>query len=336
MIRFTALALAAVTLAHTASVFAADQTLVVYSERREPLFVPILDAYTKDTGVKVQLLTDQAQVLTERILAEGERGRADVMVTVDAGNLWHATERGVLKPIESTALTAAVPASFRDPDNRWFAITERARVLVHSTERVKPEELSTYEALAESQWKGRLCLRTSKKVYNQSLVAILIDRHGEAKAEEIVRGWVANLAAPPTTDDNAVIQAIAAGQCDVGIVNTYYFGRMAKGQADLPVKIFYPNQGAGEGGVHVNVTGAGVAIHSKQPELAQSFIEWMLSEPAQRLFADIDFEFPVNASVAPNDFVAAWGSFRPDDRNIASAGRLQADAVKLMDRAGYR
>ncbi len=336
MQRLTALALVGLTLALSSASFADDKTLVVYSERREPLFVPILDAYTRETGVKIQLLSDQAQVLTERILAEGERGRADVMVTVDAGNLWHATERGVLQPIESAALTAAVPAAFRDPENRWFAITERARVIVHSTERVKPEDLSTYEALAEPQWKGRLCLRTSKKVYNQSLVAILIDRHGEAEAERIVRGWVDNLAAPPTTDDNAVIQAIAAGQCDVGIVNTYYYGRMAKDQGELPVKIFYPNQGEGQGGVHVNVTGAGVVVNSRQPELAQSFIEWMLSEPAQRLFADIDFEFPVNPAVAPNPSVAAWGSFRPDDRNIASAGRLQADAVKLMDRVGYR
>lgn len=335
MRRFLVLVAAAATLACSLTV-QADDTLVVYSERREPLFVPILDAWTAQTGIKVQLLTDQAQVLTERILAEGERGRADVMVTVDAGNLWHATQRGALAPIRSRVLDDIVPEDFRDPDGRWYAVTQRARVIVHSTERVQPQELSTYEDLADEKWRGRLCLRTSKKVYNQSLVAVLIDRHGEEEAERIVRGWVANLAAPPTTDDNSVINAIAAGQCDVGIVNTYYYGRIVNRQGPIPVAIFYPNQGESQGGVHVNVTGAGVAVHSKQPELAQRFIEWMLSEPTQRLFADIDFEFPVNPEVAPNDAVAAWGTFRPDDRNISSAGRLQAAAVRLMDRAGYR
>lgn len=314
----------------------AADTLVVYSERKEPLFTPILDAYTKQTGVEVQLLTDQAQVLIERIVAEGERTRADVLVTVDAGNLWQATERGVLAKTESSVLDAVVPAAFRDPEGRWYAITERARVIVHSTDRVEAGELSSYEDLADPKWKGRLCLRSSKKVYNQSLVAMLIDRHGEAEAETIVRGWVANLAAPPFADDTQLIEAIAAGQCDVGIVNTYYYGRLAKERAGLPVKIFYPNQGAGDSGVHVNVTGAGVVAHSKNAVLARQFIEWLLSEPAQRLFADIDFEFPVNAAVPPTAAVAQWGEFRADERNIASAGRLQAAAVRLMDRAGYR
>lgn len=314
----------------------AQDTLVVYSERREPLLVPILEEYTKQTGVKVDLLTDQAQVLVERIAAEGERTRADVLITVDAGNLWQATERGVLAKTDSPALAAAVPAAFRDPEGRWFAVTERARVIVRSTQRTKPEDLSTYEALADEKWKGRLCLRSSKKVYNQSLVAMLIGSHGEAEAERIVRGWVANLAAPPFGDDSQVIDAIAAGQCDVGIVNTYYFGRAQKNKADLPVAVFYPNQGADESGVHVNVTGAGVVANSRQPELARKFIEWLLSEPAQRLFADIDFEFPVNPAVASNAAVSAWGTFRPDSRNIAEAGKGQAAAVRLMDRAGYR
>ncbi len=326
---FTLLALAG------APAFAADP-LVVYSERKEPLFQPILDAYTRQTGIEVQVLTDQAQVLIERLAAEGERTQADVLVTVDAGNLWQATERGVLGATRTPALDAAVPASFRDPDGRWYAITERARVIVHATDRVPAAQLSTYEDLADPRWRGRLCLRSSKKVYNQSLVAMLIDRHGEARTQAIVEGWVGNLAAPPFADDTLVIEAIAAGQCDVGVVNTYYFGRLAKQRPDLGVAVFYPNQGEGEGGVHVNVTGAGVVAHSDQPEQARAFIEWLLSAPAQRLFADIDFEFPVNPAVSANDAVAAWGTFRADPRNIAQAGKLQADAVRLMDRAGYR
>lgn len=315
---------------------AGADSLVVYSERKEPLLTPILDAWTAQTGVPVQLLTDQAQVLIERLAAEGERTRADVLITVDAGNLWLATERGVLAPLRSEALERAVPAPFRDPDGHWYAITERARVIVRATGRVPAGELSTYEDLADPKWRGRLCLRSSRKVYNQSLVAMLIDRHGEERAEQIVRGWVANLAAPPFADDTLVVNAIAAGQCDVGIVNTYYYGRLARDRADLPVAVFWPNQGDGETGVHVNVTGAGVVRHARQPELARRFIEWLLSESAQRQFADIDFEFPVRAGIAPNPAVAAWGAFRADQRNIAEAGRRQAQAVRLMDRAGYR
>lgn len=314
----------------------AADTLVVYSERKEPLLTPILDAWTAQTGVPVQLLTDQAQVLVERLAAEGERTRADVLVTVDAGNLWMATRRGVLAPLRSPLLDEVVPAAFRDPDGHWYAITERARVIVRSTERVPAGELSTYEDLADPKWKGRLCLRSSRKVYNQSLVAMLIDRHGEEATEQVVRGWVANLAAPPFADDSLVVNAIAAGQCDVGIVNTYYYGRLAKDRPELPVAVFWPNQGEGESGVHVNVTGAGLVRHSRQPELARRFIEWLLSEDAQRRFADIDFEFAVRPGIAPNPAVAAWGSFRADDRNIAQAGQRQAEAVRLMDRAGYR
>lgn len=315
---------------------AAADTLVVYSERKEPLLTPILDAWTAETGVQVQLLTDQAQVLVERLAAEGERTRADVLVTVDAGNLWLATERGVLAPLRSEMLDAVVPPAFRDPDGHWYAITERARVIVRSTQRVEPAALSTYEDLADPKWRGRLCLRSSRKVYNQSLVAMLIDRHGEERTEQIVRGWVANLAAPPFADDTLVVNAIAAGQCDVGIANTYYYGRLAKDRPELPVAVFWPNQGEGDAGVHVNVTGAGLVRHSRQPELARRFIEWLLSEAAQRQFADIDFEFAVRPGVAPNPAVAAWGAFRADDRNIAEAGRRQAQAVRLMDRAGYR
>ena len=314
----------------------AAERLVIYSERREPLLLPILDAYTRQTGVQVDVLTDQGQVLIERIAAEGERARADVLITVDAGNLWHATERGVLAPIRSAFLDATVPSAFRDPDGHWFAVTERARVIVYSTERVQPDELSSYEALGDEHWRRRLCLRSSRKVYNQSLVAMLIDRHGEAAAERIVRRWVGNLAAPPFGDDTQLIEAIAAGQCDVGIVNTYYFGRLQKNRPDLPVAVFYPNQAEGDSGVHVNVTGAGVTRHARNPILARQLIEWLLSEPAQRLFADIDFEFPVNPAVAASAPVAAWGEFRADDRNIAEAGRGQAAAVRLMDRAGYR
>src|SRR5690606_14692969 len=196
----------------------------------------------------------------------GASSPADLLITVDAGNLWLATEKALLQPVTSEALEQRVPESLQDPDNHWFGLTIRARTLVYSTERVDPATLSSYEALADPAWRGRLCLRTSKKVYNQSLVATMIERLGEARTEEIVRGWVDNLATDVFANDNAVMEAIVAGQCDVGIVNTYYFGRMQRDNPDMPLKLFWANQGEGESGMHVNISGAGVTAHAPHPE----------------------------------------------------------------------
>ncbi|MDD3449954.1 MAG: extracellular solute-binding protein, partial [Gammaproteobacteria bacterium] len=191
-----------------------------------------------------------------------------------------------------------------------------------------------YEALADPAWKGRLCLRTSKKVYNQSLVAMMIARLGEERAEAVVRGWVANLATAPFSNDTQVMEAIAAGQCDVGIVNTYYFGRLQKKEPGIRLALFWPNQA--ESGVHVNVSGAGITRHAKHREAAGKLLEWLASAEAQGLFASLNMEYPVNPAVAPDPAVAAWGGFGADPANVAEAGRLQARAVMLMDRAGYR
>jgi len=210
----------------------------------------------------------------------------------------------------------------------------RARTVVYNSARVKPAELSSYEALAQPHWKGRLCLRTSKKVYNQSLVAMMIAEHGEARTEAIVRGWVANLAAPVFPDDTRMMEAIAAGQCDVGIANTYYFGRLIEKSPALPLALYWPNQDGA--GVHVNVSGAGVTRHAKNPQAALRLLEWLSSEKAQNLYADANMEYPVNPAVKPDPVVANWGSFKQNNINVAKAGELQAAAVRLMDRAGYR
>lgn len=313
---------------------AAADEVVVYSARNEQLIRPLFDAYTKQTGTTVRFITDKEGPLLERLKAEGAKTPADVLLTVDAGNLWYAAEQGVLAKVRSKTLDENVPAHLRDPGGRWYGLSVRARTLVYNPRRVKPAELSTYEALGEARWKGRLCLRTSKKVYNQSLVATMIARLGEAKTEEIVRAWVANLATPPLSDDTKVLEAVAAGQCDVGVVNTYYFGRLMKKKPDLPLAIFWPNQN--DRGVHVNVSGAGVTAHAKHRAAAVRLIEWLSSEKAQNLFADENMEYPVNPRVKPHPDVAAWGRFKQDTINVSEAGRLQADAVKLMDRAGYR
>jgi iron(III) transport system substrate-binding protein len=311
-----------------------EAEVVVYSARNEPLITPLFERYAAETGVTVTFITDNAEVLMQRLQAEGEGTPADLLLTVDAGNLWLAGELGLLRPVRSQMLERNIPASLRDPENRWFGLSVRARTIAYGTERVDPAALSTYEALADPQWRGRLCLRTSKKVYNQSLTAMLIAAHGEERTEEIISGWVENLATDVYANDTAVLEAIAAGQCDVGIVNTYYFGRLKRERPELPVALFWPNQGSG--GVHVNVSGAGVVAGSRHPEEAQKLLEWLSAGEAQGMFASSNLEYPANPNVAPDPEVAAWGEFEASALNLAQAGALQAAAVKLMDRAGYR
>jgi iron(III) transport system substrate-binding protein len=310
------------------------EQLLVYSARNEQLIKPMFDRYTAETGVPVGFVTDDAGPLIERLNAEGANSPADILMTVDAGELWHAADRGLLQSTTSPALAANVPENLRDPQNRWFGLSVRARTLVYSTERVKPEQLSDYAALAGPQWKGKLCLRTSKKVYNQSLVAMLIVEHGEARAEEIVKGWVDNLATDVFSNDVLLMEAIVAGQCDVGIVNTYYFGRLLRDKPDAPIKLFWADQAAN--GVHVNISGAGVTAHAPHREAAQKLLEWLSQPEAQSLFAGLNLEYPANPAVQADPAVVAWGEFKPSPLHVAKAGELQASAVKLMDRVGYK
>ena len=310
------------------------EELVVYSARNEQLIKPLFDAYTKETGTKITFITDKAGPLLQRLKAEGKNTRADLLITVDAGNLWHAAREGVLQAVDSATLQENIPPHLRDPGNQWFGLSLRARTIVYSTERVKPEELSTYEALGEPQWKDRLLLRTSKKVYNQSLVAMLIAEHGEAEAEKIVLSWVNNLATKPFSNDTKVMEGILAGQGDVGIVNTYYFGRLLKKDPELKLALYWPNQSST--GVHVNVSGAGVTRYAKNAQAAIKLLEWLSSEKAQNLFADANMEYPVNKNVETHPYVAAWGEFKASEQNLANAGMLQNQAIQLMDRADYR
>ena len=310
------------------------EEVVVYSARIEQMIKPIFDAFTKETGIDVRYLTDKEGPLLERLKAEGKNTPADMLLTVDAGNLWQAAQEGLLKSVESKILEANIPSHLQDPQNRWFGLSVRARTIVYNTTKVKPSELSTYEALGDAKWKGRVCLRSSKKVYNQSLVAMMIAEHGETKTEKIVDSWVDNLATDPFADDTKAMEAVAAGQCDVTVVNTYYFGRLMEKNPKLPLGIFWPNQNGT--GVHVNVSGAGVTAHAKNDKGAVRLLEFLSSEKAQNLFADVNLEYPVNPKVKPDAAVASWGNFKQNSINVAKAGELQATAVKLMDRAGYK
>jgi iron(III) transport system substrate-binding protein len=315
------------------SVLATDE-VVVYSARKEHLIKPLFEAFEKETGIKVKYITDKAGPLLQRLKAEGKRSPADILMTVDAGNLWHAAESGILAEARSPVLDKIVPAHLKDPQNRWFGITVRARTIVYNKDRVKPEELSTYEALAEDNWKGRLCLRTSKKVYNQSLVAMLLSRHGQEKTTEIVSGWVANLALPPFSNDTKAMEAVSSGQCDLSIVNTYYFGRLENKDPQINLALFWPNQDSS--GVHVNVSGAGITQNARHKKEALQLLEWLVSNKAQSMLAGLNMEYPVNTNVEVPLQVKNWGDFSADDINLSEAGRLQAEAVKLMDRSDYR
>jgi iron(III) transport system substrate-binding protein len=324
--------LASLTMSLTLPSSAQPREIVVYTARhygQEAAF----DAFTKKTGVGIKLLAGQTGELFERLKAEGERTPADVLITVDAGNLWNAGRAGLLAKIDSPELTSNIPAHLRDPEQRWFGLTVRARTIMYNTKKVTPAELSTYEALADPKWKQRVCLRTSSYIYNQSMLATLIKRHGEPRAEEIVRGWVAN---QPTliNGDTKILESIAAGQCDVGLTNHYYLARLVAKDAAFPVAPFWANQATT--GTHVNVSGAGVTAHAKNRAEAIKFVEFLSSAEAQQMFADLSFEYPANPQATLHPVVAKWGTFKQDDINVAAAGEQQAAAVKLADRAGYK
>ncbi len=306
--------------------------VVIYSARhygQEPAF----EAFTKKTGIQIKILNGSTGEMFERLRAEGDRTPADVLLTVDAGNLWNAARAGLLQKVDSPELQANLPAHLRDPEMRWVGLTVRARTIMYNTKKVTPAELSTYEALGDPKWKGRLCLRTSGYIYNQSLIATLTRRHGEAHAEAIVRGWSQN---QPTiiNSDTKILEAIAAGQCDVGLTNHYYLARLVAKDPAFPVAPFWANQQTT--GTHVNVSGAGVTAHAKNRANALKLLEFLSSPEAQQMFADVGFEYPANPQAAVNPIVARWGRFKQDDINIAAAGEFQAAATRLADRAGYK
>jgi iron(III) transport system substrate-binding protein len=306
--------------------------VVIYSARhygQEAAF----DAFTRKTGIALKIFNGNTGELFERLKAEGERTPADILLTVDAGNLWNAARAGLLSRTDSPELQTNIPAYLRDPEQRWVGLTVRARTIAYNTQKVKPSELSTYEALGDPKWKGRLCLRTSSYIYNQSLLATMIKRHGEPRTEAIVKGWVANQPAL-INGDTKIVEALAAGQCDVGLINHYYLARALAKDANLPVGIFWANQQTT--GTHVNVSGAGVTAHAKHRAEAIKFLEYLSSPEAQQMFADLSFEYPANPQAAVHQLVARWGKFKQDDVNVASAGEFQAAATRLADRAGYK
>jgi len=313
---------------------ATEDEVTVYSSRKEHLIQPLFEQFTKQTGIEVNYLTGSGSDLIERLKLEGSNTPADMFMTVDAGDLWYAGTQDIFQSISTESIKSNIPSYLRDPNGLWTGLSVRARTIVYSTERVNPTELSTYSDLASNNWNNKLCLRTSKKIYTKSLVASIIHNQGEEKASEVINGWVNNLAAVPNAKDSHVMDAIIAGQCDVGLVNTYYFGRLIEKTPDAPIKLFWANQETT--GVHVNVSGAGITKHASNPSGATQLLEWLSSAEAQSIYGSLNKEYPANQNIDSDEIVSSWGSFKQDKMNLSIAGELQADAVKLMQRLGYK
>lgn len=318
----------------------ADSEVNVYSARKEALIKPLLDRFTEQTGITVNLVTGKADALLKRLESEGANTPADVLITVDAGRLHRAKAAGLFKPVSSTVLQQAIPTAYRDPDNQWFGLSLRLRPIMISRDRVAAGTLTRYEDLADPAWRKKVCVRSSNNIYNQSLVAAMIAAHGEAKAEQWARGLVANFARPPRGGDRDQIHAVAAGECDVALANTYYLGRMENSKkpeeraAASSVSILWPNQQ--DRGAHVNVSGAGVVRHAPHPGNATRLLEFLVSNEAQQYYADSNYEYPVKPGVAANETLNAWGDFRAEALNVSVLGENNAAAVMLMDRAGWK
>jgi iron(III) transport system substrate-binding protein len=308
--------------------------LTVYTSRQPQLIEPIVEQFTNETGIKVNLLSGNAQELMERIDIEGEDSPADIFMTVDAGVLWQAAERDILAKIDSEILKENIPAHLRDSKNEWFGLSKRARTIVFSSDQFKDNDFSTYEDLADPKWKGKLCLRTSKKVYNRSLIASMIDAYGFDKSKEVVSGWISNLATEVFSNDTNALKAVSSGQCGVTIVNTYYLARLLDDPEYNNLSLFWANQS--DRGVHVNISGAGVVKTSKNKKNAVLLLEYLSSNKAQDFYASANKEYPVLIGAKIDESIENWGSFSEHTINVSKLGSLQKEAVFLAQEVGYK
>lgn len=317
----------------------AAEAVNLYSYRQAYLIQPILDAFTKETGIKVNAVYAEKGIL-ERLQAEGANSPADVVLAADVGALNDLVEAGVLQPVSSPILEQTIPAQYRHPEGLWYGLTTRARVIVASKERVGADEVSTYEDLADPRFKGRVCTRSGKHVYMVSLIASVIAEEGEEKAEQWLQGVKENLAQKPQGNDRAQVKAVYEGACDVAVVNTYYLGHLATnpeepGQdkwADA-VRIIFPNQDGR--GTHVNVSGAAVTKSARQYDNAVKLLEFLVSDEAQRMYAEQNFEYPIKEGVPVHPVVASWGDFKADAVSLSEVAKYRETASRLVDKVGY-
>lgn len=314
--------------------------LNLYSSRHYHTDDQLYADFTQQTGIQVNLVEGKADELIERIKSEGANSPADILLTVDVARLWRAEQAGIFAPVNSPLLEERIPPSLRHSKGYWFGFSKRARAIVYNREQVEPSELSTYEELANPQWKGKLAVRSSENTYNQSLVASLILAHGEAGAEAWCRALVANFARPPQGNDTAQIEAAASGVADLALANTYYLARYAtekdpaKQEVFKQVGVFFPNQE--DRGTHVNISGAGAVRTAPNREGAIQFLEYLSGEKAQEFFARGNYEYPAVPGVPLDPTVASFGTFKADEANLEAIGPYLPTAVKIMARAGWR
>lgn len=323
-------------LAGSTALPALAQEVNVYSYRQPELIEPLTDAFTEETGIKVNIVYLEKGV-AERLKAEGARSPADLALTVDITRLAALKDAGVLQAVESEALEAAVPAEFQDPDNQWFALTSRARIVYASKDRVSDDEVTTYEDLASEKWRGRICTRSGLHAYNVALTAGMMEQHGEAFTREWLEGLKANLARKPQGNDRAQVKAVSEGECDISLGNTYYMALMLKNDeqrqwADA-VRILFPT--FEDGGTHVNVSGMGLTKAAPNKENAIQLMEFLASEAGQKLYAEINHEFPVNPAVSIEGVMQEYTDFTPDDANLQDLADLRSDAVKLAEEVDF-
>ena len=312
--------------------------LNIYSHRQQFLLQPFLDAFTAETGISTKVVY-ASKGLAQRLKAEGEASPADVILTVDIARLAEYADLDLLSPADSAILSTNIPAELRASDNRWFALSTRARLVVTSKERVAADAISDIEDLADPQWEGRICTRKGSHVYNRSLLASIVAANGEEAAETWAEALVGNMARKPQGNDRAQAKGIFEGQCDIAIMNHYYFGKMLYGDkaeqrewADA-IRLVFTNQT--NRGNHVNISGGGVARHSPNRENAIKFLEFLTQPVAQQLYGEVNFEYPVNPSVAPGGVLQSWGAFKRDDLAIERLAELAPRAQMIIDRAGW-
>lgn len=314
-----------------------EQVVNLYSARHYDADEELYEDFTAETGIEVNVIEGQPDELIERIVNEGDQSPADVFIAVDAGRMWRAQEAGIFQPVNSEVLNQAVPPSLREPNGEWFGLTTRARILVYNQENVNPDELSTYEDLADPKWKGRICVRSSSNVYNQSLLGSMVESMGAEETEEWAKGLVANFARAPEGGDVDQIKAVASGLCDVAIVNHYYWARMRKDEEDSQAientAIFFPNQE--DRGTHINISGVGLVKNAPHAENGIAFMEFLVSPTAQEVFADRNNEYPVVEGVVLDPVVAELGNFKVDETNVVAYGRNNPIVNEIVDRVGW-
>jgi iron(III) transport system substrate-binding protein len=308
----------------------------IYTTRQPELIQPVIDAFVAETGIPVNLAFVE-EGLVERLVAEGDRTPADLVMTVDIANLQQIVDAGVIQPVDSAVLNAAVPAELRDPNGLWFALTERARIVYAHAERVAPGEVTTYEDLADPRWAGRICTRSGTHNYTLALLSGIIAHHGEDYAREWAAGIKANLARPPEGNDRAQVRAIWAGECDISLGNTYYMGQMLGSEEESQwanaVRIDFPV--FENGGTHVNVSGIALTAGAPNRDEAVQLMEWLVSPAAQAIYAETNHEYPVLAGAERSDLVQGWGEFTPDTTPMATLAANRATALRIMEEVNF-